>query len=222
MTTIDRDEHCAELLPSYRRLRLSAAETEAIDAHLERCAACRDELYFVDLMKNYFERKSLADEMLQQWLQAYQLKCRELPPAALGNDIDSARAQRNFEKLWQRIETAAPPTTNKKQNSRWYSFAAAALVVIAAGVSWHDYINESRYRTLANNGAVSPCGALHVRFVDNLASNDLQYLLQAVDAQIIAGPSAQGVYTLRAKQRDSTLQRLHMHPAVLLAEPTSC
>ncbi|HEY3698665.1 MAG TPA: zf-HC2 domain-containing protein [Spongiibacteraceae bacterium] len=219
MTSIDRDEHCAELLPSYRRLRLSAAETDAIDAHLEHCATCRDELHFVDRMKSYFERKLLADEMLQQWLQTYQLKRREWPPA---NDTDSARAQRNFEKLWQHIEASTPCATNKKRNNRWLSFAAAALVVIVAGVSLHDYMNESRYRTLANSGVASPCGALHVRFVDNLASNDLQYLLQAVDAQIIAGPSAQGVYTLRTKQRDSTLQRLHMHPAVLLAEPTSC
>ena len=213
-------------LPAYRRGQLDTAATDAVAAHLQQCVACRAELQLVDELQYYFKRKFAAEELSQQWLQAQRIKQRELPPPLAHAAFDRAREQANFDKLWQRIEQlpAAPTTKPTKR-----LLLAAAMLVIAVGISLQFGISLQRgllqpnFRTLANTGEVVPCDALRVRFVDNLAASDLQYLLRAIDAQIIAGPSPHGVYTVRAQQTTTAAaQRLRMHPAVLLVEPVSC
>ena len=61
-------------------------------------------------------------------------------------------------------------------------------------------------------------------FHTGVALQDVNALLRAVDAQVVAGPSEAGVYTIALKDRratpdiDAALARLRADPRVLFAE----
>jgi hypothetical protein len=51
---------------------------------------------------------------------------------------------------------------------------------------------------------------------------DIERLLEGAGAQVVDGPSAEGVYTLRAADPSASLRRLRALTEVRLAEPTGC
>jgi len=230
MNNVDRHSECIELIAGYINETLPLADSARVTAHLQQCSDCRGELQLARALQNHFGRQPSAPSTLQL----------------------AGREQRNFERLWTRIETTqftpvkcapvkliventAPPTSvipkvKVATNRWWLPLASAAAVVLLIVVNWR-YLSDMRlqqqpvseaYHTLANAAPPLICGQIRAQFVDNISAGDLQTLLHSVNAKIVNGPTAHGVYTLRAEQPDSALQRLRLHPAVLLAEPTDC
>lgn len=221
MKNVDRHSECIELMPGYINETLASDEASLVTAHLQQCNVCRAELQLARALQNYFGRQPSAPGMLQI----------------------AEREQRNFERLWTRIETTQftsvsatkNPTPvkliplNFKSLGRQPLASAAALVLLTA-ISW-IFLRDLRsaqkpviadYRTVSNAAPRLICGQMRAQFIGNIAARDLQLLLRSVDAQIVSGPTEHGVYTLRAVQPDDAVQRLRLHPAVLLVEPTGC
>jgi hypothetical protein len=89
--------------------------------------------------------------------------------------------------------------------SRWLPIAAAVQGVAIAGLLaalWtqsqsHDDLTTGRYGTLTTPTATVTRGpVIRVVFTGDVALEDVNRALRAIDAQIIAGPSEAGVYTL--------------------------
>jgi hypothetical protein len=87
--------------------------------------------------------------------------------------------------------------------SRWLPIAAAVQgIVIAALLAalWmqsSDTLNEARYTMLVSpDKPVARGQGIRVVFTGDVALDEMNRVLRSIDAQVIAGPSEAGVYTL--------------------------
>jgi anti-sigma factor RsiW len=209
---------------------LPQSERLAVEAHLETCADCREELEF---------QRRLAVSMAT---------CNS-------PDIDP---QVSWQRLRQRIDASAPtpdtsappavrapPATREGhmrdgpvlegQARRWVPWLVAAMVVQAIGlgalgsVLWSRSTNTTAstagvYRTLSANEAVSDSATIRAVFAPNMTIARMQALLGAAGLQVRSGPSSAGVWSLepaREANRASTqfaLRQLRDSPEVTFAE----
>lgn len=225
----ERHTEYLALIPAYLSHQLSAIKSAEAALHFERCAECSAELHYARQLHEHFQQQR---ETANFWADA------DAPLDAEMNWLSPAHEQKNFDRLWSRIEysmatatTAA--TTPKVSQRRWFSLAIAAGLLLAVSLSIYkeafyksaiyQKMTAPEYKTLADSTARVACGQLRIRFIDNFSAADMQNLLQSVDAHIVDGPTPHGVYTLRSGMpTTSVLQKLHLHPAVALVEPTDC
>ena len=206
------------LIPAYLSDQLTAAKSAEAALHFQQCTECAAELHYVRQLHQYFQRQHEAVKIWGNTDTSQEVEANWLSPD---------RAQKNFDQLWSRIEYGAA-TTTKASRRRWLPVAAAAALLLAISLPlyknvWHQNALAPQYRTLADSDALVACGQLRIRFVDNFSTAAMQSLLQAVDAHIVDGPTPHGVYTLRtSKPAAAVMQKLHLHPAVALVEPTDC
>lgn len=206
------------LIPAYLSDQLTAAQSAEATLHFQQCDECATELQCVQQLHEHFQRRHEAVKLWEDASTSHNVEASWENPA---------REQKNFDQLWSRIEYGAATTTKKSQH-RWIPFAAAASLLFAISLPlyknvWYQNALAPQYKTLADSNTRVACGQLRIRFVDNFSAADMQSLLQAVDAHIVDGPTPHGVYTLRTgKPAAAVVQKLHLHPAVALVEPTDC
>jgi anti-sigma factor RsiW len=203
-TTFDRlgEPHawCIELLPAFVGGTLQPNDSAAVLAHLNECAQCRGELTFAQRIEHQFAR---------QWRGAEPL-------------LDAKHEDAQFAQLWSRITADDPPLpVRRPQRYAAPLMALAASVLFGAGLFWYQNAVTPDYRTLAD----SPprlCGQLRVQVDVKQTTSDTVRLLEGAGTQVVDGPTAEGVYTLRAANPTESLGRLRALGQVRLAEPTSC
>ena len=217
---LDPHEAATLLLPWYVNGTLSPAETRQVERHLEGCPACRAELE---------QYRVLGEQVRAQPELTWQ------PPSG------------HFERLMadiDRLDTPAIPVGAKPspwqrlmdwlretpRPMRWTLAAeslALAMLVLVVWLPGRPAV-EPGFETLSSvTTSTRPTGPrLRVEFDPMLRIADLQSLLQVLNGQIVAGPSALGIYTvaLDAEERpkaalDHALTVLRAHRQVLLAEP---
>ncbi|HEY6640756.1 zf-HC2 domain-containing protein [Povalibacter sp.] len=193
-----------DLLPWLVNGSLSAAQTLQVEQHLQECAPCRAELEEQRLLRSQLFNGEVV--------------------------LDTPHA--SLRKLMARIEqegTTATPQSAPRHLSRTQWLVAAvvvqaiALVGIAGVISWkfHELRQAPRYSTLSSVPAPTHAGAVaRVVFAPNAVSQDIAALLHSLDAQIIAGPTDAGVYTVALGSTDGAdaVSRLRAHPQVMFAE----
>jgi hypothetical protein len=220
----ERHEKYFALIPAYLSQQLSTVEAAEAALHFEQCDDCLAELNYARQLHNHFQH---GHETATVW------EGSDASPHVDASWLSPAHEQQNFDRLWSRIEyntstTAKVATTAEIFRRPWFWVAIAAGLIFAGVLSIYKGAFEQEaivpeYRTLADSTARINCGQLRIRFVDNFSAVDLQNLLQSVDAHIVDGPTPHGVYTLRSGMpTNAALQKLHLHPAVALAEPTDC
>jgi hypothetical protein len=194
------------------------SERQAVQAHLESCADCRQELEF---------QRQLQRAMAQ----------RTAP------DID---ARDSWQRLRSRLDPAASPAAAVRGTRRHSSRAAkggmswliAAMVVQAIGLgalgaAWWSRPSASGsvpagyaavYRTLSAPEAVVPAATIRVVFAPDLTMAQLQAVLAATRLQVRAGPNEVGVWTLgpagdsNRVATDAALRELRASSQVRFAE----
>jgi O-antigen/teichoic acid export membrane protein len=133
-------------------------------------------------------------------------------------------------------DTTAQPlegkTSPSSSRTRWLAAAvvvqAVALIGLAGIMTWkiQELRQAPRYTTLSTAPAVSPAEAIaRVVFAPTAASQSIATLLRSFDAQIIAGPTEAGVYTIAFAKTASeppadAVTRLRAQPEILFAELT--
>ena len=99
-------------------------------------------------------------------------------------------------------EPVAPPRREPARWSRWLPIAAAVQGIAITGLLaalWsqsRETLTAPRFTTLTTQTAVARGPVIRVVFAGNIALDDMNRVLRSIDAQIIAGPSEAGVYTL--------------------------
>ena len=188
---------CWNLLPWIANESAEAKDVARVEAHLSECRECQEELEFQ----------------------------RQLRTAIRSEEAVVLAPQTSLQKLLQRIDTvedldedeqeaapaavAAEPIAIARRAparwSRWLPIAAAVQGVAIAGLLaalWtqsqsHDDLVAGRYTMLtAPTATVTHGPVIRVVFAGDVALDDVNRVLRAIDAQIIAGPSEAGVYTL--------------------------
>jgi anti-sigma factor RsiW len=207
-----------ELLPWYANGTLTPAETSAVERHLEQCPACRLELE---------QCRVLATQLHDQAEAAWQ-------PTASHFD----RLLADLDRLTPLAPAPASPPLLQRLRAwlqatpspvRWTlaleSLAVAALVLV---VALPAPPTEPGYETLSDEETVPATAGprLRVVFADSATVGEIQQLLRGIDAQIVAGPTPLGVYTLAvsggerpAAVQDQAAAALRGHPQVRLVEP---
>lgn len=202
-----KHEAIIELLPWYANESLDEGERQIVEEHLGACESCGREL--------------------AQWQQVG-MRVRategepELPPGHLNEvmaRIDTlereraevmqrpglgARLREFFAGAWQPLPGVA----------RTALVAQLGLVVLLAGaLVLRNGQPEAGFTTLSGPAAESTFARLQVGFEADLTEAELRATLLDVEAHIVAGPSAQGLYTIQL-----SLDRTRTEEVKVLAE----
>lgn len=211
------------LLPWFVNKTLSGAERIRVENHLKVCLTCRREI--AGLIK--------LSEAVQQ-----------------DGSLDSA-VQASFSQLRKRIELTAPdvqevmpPTVNLPVRRKWtdkpvlkhlamepQALALAAVLILSLLVNGYFYTGKmlnNDYRTLSDTTtSIAGKNDIKVVFADKTDQQQLNKILTSVHGQIVEGPSAQGVYTVRIEEKFAaanlleTITQLRENPNVIFAEPAA-
>ncbi len=209
---------CWNMLPWIANESAAAKDVARVEAHLRDCPECQQELEFQ----------------------------RELRSAIRAEDAVVLAPQTSLQKLMQRIDTVedindepeatpagvvAMPQRKPVLWSRWLPIAAAVqgiAIIGLLGAMWMqsaDTLTAPRYETRSASKAIGHRPVIRVVFTGDASLDDMSRVLRSVDAQIIAGPSEAGVYTLGAARFakessvDQALEQLRADSHVRFAEP---
>jgi Putative zinc-finger len=188
-----------DLLPWLANQRLTAAQAERVERHLQHCDACKVELE--------------AQRQLRDAIRAEE-------PVVLA-------PQTSFNKLMQRIDDSAPqiveedadiaaPTRqHTSRMPKWFAIAASVQIITVAGllgsIWWHQREAQTapRYATLTAPNPIAKGPVLRVVFDEETKLVDIHGLLKHINARVVAGPTDAGVFTLALNSGGSSPDALN-------------
>jgi len=189
------------LLPWYVTGRLDAAEHARVDAHLQACEECQDEVRF---------ERGLADSV------------KDLP---LDAEIGWRRLERRLKtEPPRRNGLAWSPAV--RAGAQWGGWAVAACALVAVGVTaaaratQQQQLAAGQYHVLGALRSPTP-GNMVVIFRPDTPERAIRAELTAANARIVDGPTAADAYVLMvpAAERTGALAKLRSQPNIVLAEP---
>jgi hypothetical protein len=209
-----------DLIPWIVNGTASESERAAAQAHLDRCADCRQELEFQQgLQATIAAQSSVAGDVRESWQR-------------LRSRLDtSERAERS--------EPTARASARRVRGGRGAQmpWLVAAMVVQAIGLAalgavlWSRPLHEASvtgasaaYRTLSAAESAQPSATIRVVFAPGVTLAQMQTMLAAARLQVLAGPSAVGVWTLgpasdsNRAATEAALHELRTSPEVRFAE----
>jgi anti-sigma factor RsiW len=197
--TVHDDEHddLQELLPWYVTGRLDTAEQARLEAHLEGCAECQDEVRFQRRLESEVAR--LPIDVEQGWA-----RMRE----RLQADEPAPR------------RPAVAPEPKPKPRPSWLGWGVAASLAVTGGVSMLPAAGPVLYHALGA-APVAEAGNVVVIFRPETTEKAMREALRGSDARLVDGPTAADAYVLRvpAAERTAALARLRGRGDIVLAEP---
>ena len=217
--TVNPHREIQELLPWYANDTLTPDERLTVERHIEQCRACRTELE---------QCRALATRIHEPSEETWRL------PAD------------HFDRLMADIDRLTPPPAQTKIASVWWQRILEGLQATPAPVRWTlafqslavaglllallpaTRLNDPGYETLSANEAPPATREprLRVAFAEPMTIGELRTLLRDISGQIVAGPTALGIYTIAvtggerpAEAQDRAVTALRAHEQVRLAEP---
>jgi Putative zinc-finger len=187
----DVHDECWELLPWLANERLGARETARVEVHLRECAACRDELQLQQRLRKAIREQDAVVLAPQTSLQ--KLMQRIDAAEATNDELDAAHSV---------PQAAALPRRWRPDRAGWLAVAAGvqgvAIAALLSALWWqsNEVLNAPRYKTETSIQPVPQGAVIRVVFAERATLDDVKQMLRSIDAQIIAGPSEAGVYTL--------------------------
>ena len=212
-------EDCWKLLPWFVTGRLSAGDQQRIERHLEECAACRAELAEQRELCLHIRR----DEPLLL-----------APQASLQKMMARIDAASEPEALMEDAADAEPAEVQAPPPRRWLAIAAAVqtlmivFLLALVGRQTAEDMTAPKFSTLSSAATPTARGPiLRVVFKPETPASQMQALLHSVHAQVVAGPTEAGVYTLQLdRKRDAAdasqaLEQVRADGSVIFAEHVS-
>lgn len=186
-----------------------------VRAHLAQCTICRHDLAALEAMAHNLQLPDVVERSPGPAL------ARVLPR------IDAFETRRARTRAW--LRRFAPGGRRWRALALPAAIAVQAIVILALvlrpnGLPIDAPDAPPRYRTLTNPAPLPADDVrLRVVFDDHASVADLRALLDQIDGELVAGPSAAGVLTVRLSRRDPgdslrALEIARAHPGVRLAE----
>ncbi|MGE5240612.1 MAG: anti-sigma factor family protein [Bacteroidota bacterium] len=161
-----RIDHPDELLPWYVNGTLANGERQDVEAHLQSCERCRQEV---------------------AWLQNLRTQVKD--------DTASSPGELGLHRL---LREAKAPRSVARQPRQWWrpALAAAAVLIVIQSAVLINVMNRPAAITPLG-GPVAEGVVLQVKFAPDATEAQIRQLLQQVQASLISGPGALGVYRVR-------------------------
>lgn len=228
MTNGDRRERLHkrvwDLLPWYVNGTLLDTERRTVESHLAECPRCRDEI--------------VTCQRLGEAIRQTEEIAPAVHPARLArlmeriDDHERDRGRHWLQALlapWRGLASvvrATPPL------ARGALMAQLAVLAVLAGLLLRSPQPPTaapaparEYQTLSQNGPATATATARLRlvFAQGTTEQEVRDLLLGIRGQIVAGPSALGVYTVEIPAGPDPLEKVLSHlraqPRVSLAEP---
>lgn len=220
--TRQQHEECWELLPWLANERLPGKDFTRIERHLRDCAECQHELEDQRRLRNAIRAEDavvLAPQAsLQKLMQRFEADDRDEVA-----DVGAAASS---------VEPTTPiPNRLPARRPIWLAAAAAvqglAIFALLATLWWQsrEALTAPRFTTLTSQSPLAQGPVIRVVFAGGVALSEVNQVLRSIDAQIVAGPSEAGVYTLalaagpESAGTDAALARLRADERILFSEP---
>jgi anti-sigma-K factor RskA len=197
---------CWQQLPWWLNGTLLADDARTVEQHVAECTLCATEL---ELQRALQARLRDSDGVTIAPQSAWQKMARRL------DDEDEALARGHFK-------------VRPKHVGVWQWAVVAQALVIVALVAWQP-MSQPSYETLTAVADATPTrGSVRVVFRHDVNVDEVNAILRQLSAQIVAGPSEAGVYTLALptvtqrgndSEHAAILQRLRSDARIVFAEP---
>lgn len=162
-------QQCLELLPWYVNGSLSAAQAQQVFVHIEQCPPCAAQLRFLSSVQQ-------------------QVRVHEIPtPAPV------------WSRLQRRLDRQAPHARRDWARAGISTAALAAVVAVVAVLMPQPADQSQAYRLLTSSTAgqaAQHANLLRVLPIDRVDGADALQLFSSINADVIAGPTPRGIYTL--------------------------
>jgi anti-sigma factor RsiW len=200
-------EEITLLLPWYVNGTLDDLSRERLEAHVDACPACRNDLSLEQRIFATIDGETAIDYV---------------PGASL------KRLQTQLASLQSRV--AVPELPQSPGRTPWRALAAASIVAVTVSISvllverWVQLrppAAQPPYRTVTVDTPRSRDEVIRAVFAPNITLVELQTILDEAQLRIISGPSEAGVYSLASnsgKPVRSSLIQLRRHSSVRFAE----
>jgi hypothetical protein len=215
---------CWNLLPWIANESAAAKDVARVEAHLRACGECQEELEFQRQLRNAIRAEEAV--VLAPQTSLHKLMQRIDTVADMDDEIEVAPAP---------TEPVVAARRAPARWTRWLPIAAAVQGIAITGLLtalWfqsqtQDTLTAGRYSVLTSPAATAAHGqVIRVVFAGNVALDDMNRVLRSIDAQIIAGPSEAGVYTLGLATSgadkstvEKAIAQLRADDRVMFAEP---
>lgn len=168
---IKETTHPEKLLPWYVNGTLSLEEKSLVEKHLEDCTICHDELEFL--------------KTLQKQIQTEQ-------PVPAPGKFGLNRLLRDIKKQKK---------TKKNRPVLWLpSFATAAAIVIVVQSVLLINVYDSQPGNIVPLAGTFSEKTLQIRFAPTANEKQIREILQLVNATLVDGPGALGIYQIRLNE----------------------
>ena len=208
-----------ELLPWVVNGRLARDDEAWVTRHVDECADCKREMRAQEQLQNVLVNDARVEyapgASFQKLATRIEELERQMPDAAPAAAVRVARRRAPSPRL-----------------PRWLLAAlagqGAVVVALAVLVAWQnmDRMMAPRFQTLTTEpNAAAIRGSLRRVLAPSVTVADLRKLMGSVNAQIVAGPTDAGVWTLAvpyaasSAEFSSAIERLRADARVALAEP---
>ncbi|WP_120495527.1 zf-HC2 domain-containing protein [Kiloniella sp. EL199] len=182
-----------ELLPFYVNGTLEGEELEVVKKALAEDEALREECTFLESMRDEVHNQDLG-----------------ISPGGFG----LKRLQRDLAKE-KTAQTQKIPQNDNVKSSVWRIAAFAACIMLLVQTAYVVPLwQQNNDLIAASGGNVAPVRGpvLSVTFVPEAQEENIRELLLAVDARIVDGPSALGIYKLSVpKDPEAVISKLLAH-----------
>ncbi len=192
---------CQELLPWYDNGTLKGQELEQVEHHISDCGACRSALASI----------------------------RDLKSSIVQAADDDGVVAGSLDEVMTRIDAGSSAPRRTSTLVRVGLLAQAAAIIVLASVlvfRGAPRLNGDPrlFHTLSDprEVVVTAPGSLRIVFDRSAQESQIRLLLQTVGAEIIAGPSLAGVYTIYVdgtQDLGAIVKQLRADVAVRLVEP---
>jgi hypothetical protein len=211
---------CWNLLPWIANESAAARDVARVEDHLRDCKECREELEFQRQLRNAIRSQEAVVLAPQTSLQK------------LMQRIDNVDTEVESEQVAASSPAAAAVVAApRREMPRWVAVAAAVQGIAITGLLatlWsqsRESLTAPRFTTLTTATAVAHGPVIRVVFAADTALADVNQVLRSIDAQIVAGPSEAGVYTLGLSAEDAAganveqaMARLRADSRIMFAE----
>lgn len=209
------NHEAARLLPWLVAGALSPREAERVQRHVDECALCTEDFRHEQRVQAVICEEPVVEYAPQPGLQN------------LMNRIDEFEREMPA----QPVVAAQEQTYTRRRRFGTVKWLAAAAIVQAVGLGvlgslfWQRGVElrAPRFHTMTSSVPASSAAQLRVVFAPGMTVEALQGLLREIKANVVAGPSDAGVYTLSLAQGsaspESVLNQLRANGSVMFAEP---